>query len=325
MKIGVLLTLEEAKNRIGAAVEMGIHSCQLCSWNLSVQTDEMAAEILSLLEKYDMQVSSFWAGWSGPQAWNFTEGPVTLGLLPAAYRYRRVQELKSAADFAKKLGIKQIVTHAGFIPENPHDPQYAGLIDALRDVAEHLKKNGQYLLFETGQETPVTLLRCFEQVGTDNLGVNLDTANLILYGKANPVDALDVFGKYVRNTHIKDGLFPDAEGDGMQLGKETPVGEGLADIPTVLKMLKDLGYEVEERLISIDELIAAIEAGKLEEAWGTGTAAVVSPIGKLTFEGKEYTVGNGGIGEVTGKLYSELTGIQWGRIEDTRDWIVSVC
>ena len=92
-----------------------------------------------------------------------------------------------------------------------------------------------------------------------------------------------------------------------------------------IAILKDWGYEVEERLISIDELIAAIEAGKLEEAWGTGTAAVVSPIGKLNFEGKEYIVGNGGIGEVTGKLYNELTGIQWGRIEDTHDWIVPVC
>ena len=120
MKIGVLMTLEEAKNRIALATEMGIHSCQLCSWDLTKHTDEMAEEILELLKKYEMEVSTFWAGWSGPQAWNFTEGPLTLGLLPTAYRYRRVQELKAASDFAKKLGIKQIATHAGFIPENPH-------------------------------------------------------------------------------------------------------------------------------------------------------------------------------------------------------------
>ncbi|MFO8212519.1 hypothetical protein R2K36_34225, partial [Pseudomonas aeruginosa] len=78
-------------------------------------------------------------------------------------------------------------THVGFLPENPHDPMYAGLIDALREVAQHLKKNGQYLLFETGQETPVAILRAMEDIGTGNLGVNLDTGNLILYGKANPV------------------------------------------------------------------------------------------------------------------------------------------
>ncbi len=240
MKIGVLLSLEEAKNRIGAAVEMGIHSCQLCSWDLSIQTDEMAQDILALLKEYDMEVSSFWAGWSGPQAWNFTEGPVTLGLLPPAYRYRRVQELKSAADFAHKLGIKQIATHAGFIPENPHDPQYAAMIDALRDLAEHLKKNGQYLLFETGQETPVTLLRAIGDIATGNLGINLDTANLIMYGKGNPVDALDVFGQYVMDVHIKDGLFPT---DGWKLGVEVPVGEGKADFPRVIAKLKALGYD----------------------------------------------------------------------------------
>jgi len=240
MKIGVLMTLEEAKNRIALATEMGIHSCQLCSWDLSKHTDEMAEEILGLLEKYDMEVSTFWAGWSGPQAWNFTEGPLTLGLLPTAYRYRRVQELKAASDFAKKLGIRQIATHAGFIPENPHDPQYAGMLDALREVAEHMKKNDQYLLFETGQETPVTLLRAIGDIGTGNLGINLDTANLILYGKGNPVDALDVFGQYVMDLHIKDGLFPT---DGWKLGNEVAVGEGKADFPRIIEKLKALGYD----------------------------------------------------------------------------------
>lgn len=240
MKIGVLMTLEEAKNRIALATEMGIHSCQLCSWDLSKHTDEMAEEILGLLEKYDMEVSTFWAGWSGPQAWNFTEGPLTLGLLPTPYRHRRVQELKAGADFAHKLGIKQVATHAGFIPENPHDTQYAEMMDALRDLAEHLKKNGQYLLFETGQETPVTLLRAIGDIGTGNLGINLDTANLILYGKGNPVDALDVFGQYVMDLHIKDGLFPT---DGWKLGDEVAVGEGKADFPRIIEKLKALGYD----------------------------------------------------------------------------------
>lgn len=240
MKIGVLMTLEEAKNRIALAAEMGIHSCQLCSWDLSKHTEEMAEEILGLLKKYDMEVSTFWAGWSGPQAWNFTEGPLTLGLLPTPYRHRRVQELKAGADFAHRLGIKQVATHAGFIPENPHDPQYAEMMDALRDLAGHLKKNGQYLLFETGQETPVTLLRAIGDIGTGNLGVNLDTANLILYGKGNPVDALEVFGQYVMDLHIKDGLFPT---DGWKLGDEVAVGEGKADFPRIIAKLKELGYD----------------------------------------------------------------------------------
>ena len=142
--------------------------------------------------------------------------------------------------FRSKLGVKNVVTHMGFIPENPNDPQFAPFCVAVRQVAEHLKKNGQYLLFETGQETPVTMLRCFEKVGMDNLGVNLDTANVILYGKANPVDALDVFGKYVRNIHAKDGLYPT---NGHDLGREVRIGDGKVDFEALFKKLHELEYD----------------------------------------------------------------------------------
>ena len=88
-----------------------------------------------------------------------------------------------------------------------------------------------------------------------------------------------------------------------------------------IEVLKNEGYAVEERLFSLDELVAALESGALEEAWGTGTAAVVSPIGKLAIGDKEYVVGGGKIGEVTKKLYDTLTGIQWGKREDTFGWV----
>ena len=101
------------------------------------------------------------------------------------------------------------------------------------------RSNGQYFLFETGQETPVTLRRIIEDIGTGNLGINLDPANLILYGKANPVDALDVFGEYVRGVHGKDGLYPT---NGKDLGAETKVGEGKVNYPVFIKRLKEVGY-----------------------------------------------------------------------------------
>ena len=89
-----------------------------------------------------------------------------------------------------------------------------------------------------------------------------------------------------------------------------------------IEVLKSMGYEVEERLFSIDELQKALEDGTLEEAWGCGTAAVVSPIGKFCYRGVEYTVKDGSIGEVTQKLYDTLTGIQWGKTEDTFGWVL---
>ena len=88
-----------------------------------------------------------------------------------------------------------------------------------------------------------------------------------------------------------------------------------------IEVLRSLGYKVSERLLSVDELVDALKSGKLEEAWGTGTAAVVSPIGRLMYDGVEYVVNNERIGDVTQKLYDILTGIQWGRIEDEFGWI----
>ena len=92
-----------------------------------------------------------------------------------------------------------------------------------------------------------------------------------------------------------------------------------------IQLLKDWGYEVEERRISAEELFQAAENGTLEEAWGTGTAAVVSPIGELARGDEKVTVSGNKIGPVTQRLYDELTGIQWGKLPDPHGWTVMVC
>ena len=243
MKIGTCVNFsspEEIPAKLAVLKENGFDSCQLISWTPSVWTPENAEFLKKCLKQYGITVSAFWCGWNGPVIWNFYDGQLTLGLVPPEYRQMRIQNLCDGADFAHILGISDVVTHMGFIPENPYDPNFHSFCVAVRTVAQHLKQNGQYLLFETGQETPVTLLRCFETVGMDNLGINLDTANLILYGKANPVDALDVFGKYVRNLHAKDGRYPV---NGHDLGEETRLGEGKVDFRALFSRLKELGYD----------------------------------------------------------------------------------
>lgn len=243
MKIGVCVnfnSIEEMSEKFKSIKSEGFDNCQLVSWKTEHWTDENSETINKLMQENGIEISAFWCGWQGPAVWNFYDGQLTLGLVPPEYRVMRIKNLCDGADFAKKLGVKNVVTHIGFIPENPNDPQFAPLCVAVRQVAQHLKANGQNLLFETGQETPTTMLRCFEKVGCDNLGVNLDTANLILYGKANPVDALDVFGKYVMNLHAKDGLYPT---NGHDLGKEVRLGDGKVDFKALFTSLKKLGYD----------------------------------------------------------------------------------
>ena len=243
MKIGVCVNFNEIEGmskKFRNLKSEGFDNCQLISWKPELWTDENLEILKNLTKENGITISAFWCGWEGPCVWNFYDGQITLGLVPPEYRTMRIKNLCDGADFAHKLGVKNVVTHMGFIPENPNDPQFAPFCVAVRQVAEHLKKNNQNLLFETGQETPVTMLRCFEKVACDNLGVNLDTANLILYGKANPVDALDVFGKYVMNLHAKDGNYPT---NGHDLGWEVQIGKGKVDFKALFKKLKELGYD----------------------------------------------------------------------------------
>lgn len=243
LKTGICVhfnSVDEMSKKFNDMLSEGFDNCQLISWVPALWTDENAAILKKMIDETGVTVSAFWCGWEGPCVWNFYEGQTTLGLVPPEYREMRIKNLCDGADFAAKLGVKDVVTHMGFIPENPNDPQFPLFCDAVRKVAEHLKRNGQDLLFETGQETPVTMLRCFETVGTDNLKVNLDTANVILYGKANPVDALDVFGKYVAGLHAKDGFYPV---NGMELGTETRIGDGKVDFTALFRKLKELGYD----------------------------------------------------------------------------------
>lgn len=243
MKVGVCVSftsIEDVKNRIAMLVKEGFDNCQMISWTPKLWTDENAEILKGILKENNITVSAFWCGWEGPRIWNPYDGPLTLGLVPAEYRQMRVKNLCDGADFAKKLGVNHIATHMGFIPENPNDPQFKPFCIAVRTVADHLKKNEQFLLFETGQETPTAMLRCFEEVGTDNLGVNYDTGNLISYGKANPVDALDTIGKRVMGVHAKDAIYPST---GKRNGGEVPMGTGKVDFEAVLSGLYSLGYD----------------------------------------------------------------------------------
>jgi L-ribulose-5-phosphate 3-epimerase len=237
MRLGLFVGIEKDPAATLARVrDLGFTTCQIGIEDFSA---EMERGLKAAVAKTGIEITALDSLGPGPHVWDFYQGPVTIGLVPEKYRRARIDHFKKASDFAKKLGIPAFHTHNGFIPENPNDPVYKEVVAAIREVAQHCKSNGQMVLYETGQETPVTMLRCIEDVGLDNHFANLDTANLILYGTANPLDALDVIGKLVRGVHAKDGFYPV---NPKELGREVPIGQGKVDFPGIIKQLKQLGY-----------------------------------------------------------------------------------
>jgi L-ribulose-5-phosphate 3-epimerase len=237
MRLGLIIGVErDADKALKLVHDLGIPTCQA---QTDVYSDQVYSSLKAAIEKYGIEVTAINSSGGPPNVYDFFQGPLTIGVVPKKYRRQRIDNFKRASDFAKKLGVPAFHTHYGFIPESPNDPEYSGVVVALREVATHLKGNGQMMLYETGQETPITMLRAITDVGVDNQFVNLDTANLILYGKGNPLDALDVIGRLVRGVHAKDGLFPI---DPKKLGEEVPIGQGKANFPKLIPRLKELGY-----------------------------------------------------------------------------------
>ncbi len=220
--------------------EIGFSNCFLSlDGYINGFTPAIAAQFRDLLAKYSLIATTVEVVGPPPLEWNFLRGPSTIGLVPPKTRAARIDALRQVSDFAKLLGVNQVQTHCGFIPEDPADPLYPGAVEAIRAVAQHCQGNGQFFLMETGQETPTTMSRMLRDVAMPNLAVGLDTANLILYGKANPVDAVDIIGTHVRSVHAKDGRWPT---NPSELGEEVLIGKGLVDFKAVFTKLHRLGY-----------------------------------------------------------------------------------
>lgn len=241
MELGLLIVPFSApEERFRMLRDLGFTNCFLSlDGYIGGFTPQVVSLYRGLIEKYNITVTTVEVVRPEPLEWNFLKGPSTIGLVPPKYRAARIDALRQVSDFAKELGIGQVQTHCGFIPEDPADPLYPGAVEAIRSVAEHCHGNGQYFLMETGQETPTAMSRMIRDVKMPNLAVGLDTANLILYGKANPVDAVDILGPHVRSIHAKDGKWPT---DPSELGEEVQIGKGLVNFREVFTKLHRIGY-----------------------------------------------------------------------------------
>lgn len=215
---------------------LGFSTCQLA---VGMAPGELAAPIREAAAKHQVTITALMTLGEGRMVWNLRDGPKTIGIIPRETRPQRVNALKRASDLAKACGVMAVHTHCGFIPEDPNEALYAESVQVIKEVASYIRNNGQTFLMETGQETPITLKRAIDDVGLDNLAVNLDVANLILYGKGEPVGALDVIGEHVKGMHAKDGLYPQ---DPYGLGQEVAIGKGKVRFREVFEALHRLNY-----------------------------------------------------------------------------------
>ncbi|MEX2170779.1 MAG: sugar phosphate isomerase/epimerase family protein [Pirellulales bacterium] len=239
--LGVFASIDAGLGvHLDVAHELGVRTVHLHTPRAESRTPQRAREFQQRLADLDITVTCVFGGFEGESYADIPTVNQTVGLVPPATRLARTQELKEIADFARMLNVDVVGVHIGFVPHERHDPTYVDVLGVAREICDHCAKNGQALHLETGQEPADVLLRFLEDVERDNLFVNFDPANMILYGVSEPLPALEQLGSYVRSVHCKDAKWSDQPG--VTWGQEVALGEGDVNFPEYLKTLERLGY-----------------------------------------------------------------------------------
>lgn len=250
---------EELDNRLDAAKRLGIPTAQILAPPAPQRKADFAAELLQKFKDAGVEITCVFCGFDGESYADIPTVEETVGLVPLESRYPRLDEAKDISDFAKLLGVGVTALHLGFIPDET-GIALSSLVEITRDLCDRCAANGQRLHLETGQESAEVLLRFIKEVNRDNLAVNFDPANMILYGSGEPIPALKLLGSHVKSVHCKDAKW--AENPGKEWGQEVLLGEGDVDIRAFLTTLKEIGYEgplTIEREISGEQQIKDIE------------------------------------------------------------------
>jgi sugar phosphate isomerase/epimerase len=240
--IGVFASIDAGLGvKLEVAQELGIHTVHLHAPHQQSRTQENAKRFLGRLNELGIAITAVFGGFDGESYADIPTVVRTVGLVPKDTRAARVREMEEISDFAKLLGCNVVALHIGFVPHDPADPDYREIVGVTQRLCDYVKANGQNLHLETGQEAADTLLKFIGDVGRDNLFINFDPANMILYGTGNPIEALRKVGRYVRSCHCKDGKW--AANPGKEWGSEVPFGQGDVGAETFLRTLKEVGFD----------------------------------------------------------------------------------
>jgi sugar phosphate isomerase/epimerase len=242
MPVGVFASIDAGLGvKLEVVRDLGIKTIQLHTPAKASRTPENAKVFLEKLNDYGITTTAVFLGFEGETYETIARTAETVGFVPEATRAARLQEAREIADFAKLLGVEVIGSHIGFIPHDVNSDAYKGMVVAIQEYCDYLKNNGQRLHLETGQEEADNLLAFIETVGRDNLFINFDPANLILYGMGDPIESLKKVAKYVRSCHCKDAL-PTTGTPGVDWGTEVPFGQGEVNAKLFIQTLKEIGY-----------------------------------------------------------------------------------
>lgn len=228
---------------LDVAQELGIPTVQVHAPHKPTRTEAAAQAFLDRCRAAGITVTCVFGGFDGESYADIPTTARTVGLVPEATRAERLTEMREISDFARRLGCPVIGLHIGFVPADRASASYQDLLQVTRQLLDHAKANGQNLHLETGQETADHLLEFIHDVNRDNLFINFDPANMILYGTGNPIEALNKVGKYVRSVHCKDAKWAADGQRGVAWGSEVPLGTGDVGMETYLRTLLSLGYK----------------------------------------------------------------------------------
>ena len=227
--------------QLDVAHKLGVTTIHLHAPNRELRTPQSARELLQRLGDLGIEITCVFAGFDGESYADIPAVKRTVGLVPSETRAARTAELKEIIDFSASLKAASVGLHLGFVPHDTDDPEYSSLVHLTSDMCGYCARSRQAIHLETGQEPADVLIRFIGDVSCDNLFINFDPANMILYGCGEPLEALQKLGSLVRSVHCKDAIWSDRPGE--TWGREVALGEGAVDFARYLELLDQLGYQ----------------------------------------------------------------------------------